>query len=109
VAAGVSIELNRNRLPLIRFGTGWGRFRVSAAFGQPLVLTNMETILNASPTNLGMGMALICASMIYIFGRNKNRNYPPGPPREFLIGSLRYFPQNNFWVHFRDWAHEYGP
>jgi hypothetical protein len=74
-----------------------------------LVSTNMEAILNASPTNLSMAMAFALASMIYIFGRNDSRKYPPGPPREFLIGSLRYFPQNRFWENFRDWAHEYGP
>ncbi|PVG01722.1 cytochrome P450 [Serendipita vermifera] len=34
--------------------------------------------------------------------------YPPGPPREILIGSLRSFPKDHFFRQFCQWAETYG-
>jgi hypothetical protein len=34
--------------------------------------------------------------------------YPPGPPREFLIGTLRSFPKDHFWNRWCQWAAAYG-
>ncbi|PVF98744.1 cytochrome P450 [Serendipita vermifera] len=34
--------------------------------------------------------------------------YPPGPPCEPLIGTLRSFPKHRFYEHFREWAQRYG-
>jgi hypothetical protein len=36
------------------------------------------------------------------------RSRPPGPPREFLIGSLRSFPKTLFLERFCEWAEIYG-
>ncbi|KAG8825363.1 hypothetical protein FRC19_011600 [Serendipita sp. 401] len=33
---------------------------------------------------------------------------PPGPPRDFLIGSMRYFPTSNLWKGFCEWQRSYG-
>ncbi|PVF93583.1 cytochrome P450 [Serendipita vermifera] len=34
--------------------------------------------------------------------------YPPGPPREFLIGALRSFPKSQYLERFCEWATTYG-
>jgi hypothetical protein len=34
--------------------------------------------------------------------------YPPGPPRDFLIGTLRSFPKDKLLERFREWALLYG-
>ncbi|KAG8858663.1 hypothetical protein FRB91_009445 [Serendipita sp. 411] len=33
---------------------------------------------------------------------------PPGPPRDFLIGSLRHFPSSRIWEKFTEWQKLYG-
>ncbi|KAG8992293.1 hypothetical protein FRB95_005541 [Tulasnella sp. JGI-2019a] len=35
--------------------------------------------------------------------------YPPGPPGDFFIGSLRQMPSEYAWSIFTEWAHKYGP
>ncbi|PVF93586.1 cytochrome P450 [Serendipita vermifera] len=35
-------------------------------------------------------------------------SYPPGPPRNFLIGAMRSFPKGNFFECFNEWATIYG-
>ncbi|KAG8753458.1 hypothetical protein FRC14_006019 [Serendipita sp. 396] len=33
---------------------------------------------------------------------------PPGPPRDFLIGSVRHFPRSHIWEKFCEWQKQYG-
>ncbi|KAG8819985.1 hypothetical protein FRC17_010285, partial [Serendipita sp. 399] len=33
---------------------------------------------------------------------------PPGPPQDFLIGSLRHFPNDHIWAKFTEWQKQYG-
>ncbi|PVF93570.1 cytochrome P450 [Serendipita vermifera] len=43
-----------------------------------------------------------------LFKKSHSRSYPPGPPREFLIGAMRSFPKDRFLDTFCDWARTYG-
>lgn len=62
-------------------------------------------------------VALIAAAIGYFVvkrlqhtssGRIRSDPYPPGPPREFLIGALRSFPKSGFLEKFCEWARIYG-
>lgn len=58
-------------------------------------------------------MALLCYFAITglpkVFPRsNVKHPYPPGPPREPLIGAMRNFPKDHFSERFNDWAKKYG-
>jgi hypothetical protein len=45
----------------------------------------------------------------YVFSaKNNAHRYPPGPPRQFLIGALNSFPKDHFYKRFCEWADEYG-
>jgi hypothetical protein len=43
-----------------------------------------------------------------LLSRRAGKPYPPGPPRDFLIGTLRSFPKGQFTEHFCEWARTYG-
>ncbi|PVF93582.1 cytochrome P450 [Serendipita vermifera] len=43
-----------------------------------------------------------------VFAKTQPVSYPPGPPREFLIGTLRSFPKAQFLETFCEWATTYG-
>jgi hypothetical protein len=59
------------------------------------------------------GVGLAAASVLYVCskafsGPNEKRIYPPGPPKDPLIGNLRQFPKDNWWYVFSGWQKEYG-
>lgn len=43
-----------------------------------------------------------------VFKRPQPQAYPPGPPRDPLIGTLRSFPKDRFVERFSEWAVTYG-
>jgi hypothetical protein len=42
------------------------------------------------------------------FNRPSPHPYPPGPPRDPLLGALRVFPKDRFVDRFCEWAKAYG-
>ncbi|PVF92510.1 cytochrome P450 [Serendipita vermifera] len=59
------------------------------------------------------GVGVVAASMLYVCkrafsGPKEKRVYPPGPPKDPLIGNLRQFPKDNWWQVFSGWQKEYG-
>jgi hypothetical protein len=77
----------------------------------------MNTIAVPELLNLSMGtwiFSLTLASVVYFTMSNIRRArsatypYPPGPPREPLIGSMRSFPKDHFFERFDEWATTYG-
>ncbi|CAG8691837.1 1627_t:CDS:2, partial [Acaulospora colombiana] len=59
------------------------------------------------------GVGFVAVSMLYacskaFSGPKEKRVYPPGPPRDPLIGNLRQFPKDNWWHVFSAWQKEYG-
>lgn len=50
-------------------------------------------------------LGYICVKGVY--GKSDHK-YPPGPPRDPLIGNLRQFPNNRFADAFSRWARQYG-
>ncbi|PVF93585.1 cytochrome P450 [Serendipita vermifera] len=57
---------------------------------------------------VGLGYLVLKALQTVVSGRAGIYSYPPGPPRDFLIGTLRSFPKGSFAEHFCDWARTYG-
>ncbi|PVF92647.1 cytochrome P450 [Serendipita vermifera] len=60
-----------------------------------------------------VGVSLLAASALYVcsraFSGPKHKVvYPPGPPKDPLIGNLRQFPKDNWWSVFNQWQKEYG-
>jgi hypothetical protein len=55
-----------------------------------------------------LGYLAIKGVKYVFFGRRDSHIYPPGPPREFLIGTLRSFPMGLFVDGFCEWAKTYG-
>ncbi|KAJ7167405.1 hypothetical protein C8R43DRAFT_877644 [Mycena crocata] len=45
---------------------------------------------------------------LYILTRRRCNNMPPGPPRDPLIGHLRYIPSKQNSLVFHDWSKKYG-
>ncbi|PVF97364.1 cytochrome P450 [Serendipita vermifera] len=43
-----------------------------------------------------------------ILSKKQGRHYPPGPPRDFLIGAMRSFPKDFPSDRFNEWAMAYG-
>ncbi|CAG8690475.1 9827_t:CDS:2, partial [Acaulospora colombiana] len=59
------------------------------------------------------GIGLVTFSVLYACNRALSRPksrvvYPPGPPKDPLIGNLRQFPKDNWWPIFNEWQKEYG-
>lgn len=57
---------------------------------------------------VAIGYLAIKKLRVLVFGKTQPVSYPPGPPREFLIGSLRSFPSGIPTERFREWAMIYG-
>ncbi|PVF93579.1 cytochrome P450 [Serendipita vermifera] len=75
----------------------------------------LSTILD-SPTKtcatslvgISLGYSAIKGLRKVLFDRVGSLSYPPGPPRDFLIGALRSFPKGYFLDGFCQWAETYG-
>jgi hypothetical protein len=70
--------------------------------------------ISTSPVTVG-AIAFSFASVGYIIAQKlqksslpKGTSFPPGPPRDFLIGNLRQFPKHHFYEKFCEWQREYG-
>ncbi|PVF93577.1 cytochrome P450 [Serendipita vermifera] len=61
-----------------------------------------------SLTAAGLSYLAIKGIQRIILPRSKSRSYPPGPPRDFIIGTLRSFPKGQFLERFCEWAETYG-
>jgi hypothetical protein len=59
-------------------------------------------------TVAGLGYLVIKRFHHIVFGKPKYPSYPPGPPRDFIIGALRSFPKGEFLERFCEWAETYG-
>ncbi|PVF93462.1 cytochrome P450 [Serendipita vermifera] len=45
----------------------------------------------------------------YVFSTKSSAHlYPPGPPRQFLLGALKSFPKDHFYQRFCEWSNAYG-
>jgi hypothetical protein len=72
--------------------------------------TDISTFFD-SPAKICIGAFVIGVGYLATKGllsRRADRPYPPGPPRDFLIGALRSFPKGQFTEHFCEWARTYG-
>ncbi|PVF97215.1 cytochrome P450 [Serendipita vermifera] len=61
-----------------------------------------------SVTLASLGYFAITGLKDVLFRDSAEQPYPPGPPREPLIGALRSFPRDHFLQRFNEWARKYG-
>ncbi|PVF97216.1 cytochrome P450 [Serendipita vermifera] len=76
-------------------------------FPSPLVDSPIKTAV------VSLGLASLCYLTVTkiqnaVTKRNDKHAYPPGPPREPLIGAMRSFPKDRFFQRFDEWADTYG-
>lgn len=85
-------------------------------WSQFVSMDNVNSAILESPTKACI-LAFSVISLSYIAvqrlpavlsGRNRSYSHPPGPPREFLIGTLRHFPKARFAEVWSEWAVTYG-
>ncbi|KAJ7249131.1 cytochrome P450 [Mycena haematopus] len=55
---------------------------------------------------LAVAAAVLC--FLYCIRRSSSLPFPPGPPRDPIIGHLRYMPSKNRATVFHEWAKTYG-
>jgi hypothetical protein len=71
-------------------------------------LTDYPIKLGAVTLSLGsLGYVLLQGLKKLTTGADGSR-LPPGPPRMFLLGNLRQFPQDHFYDKFCEWQRLYG-
>jgi hypothetical protein len=59
-------------------------------------------------TGLPLGYLALKQLKGMLFTKVDSRSYPPGPPRDPLLGALRSFPKGHFLDGFCEWADTYG-
>jgi hypothetical protein len=87
---------------------------VAVAFLASVLMEGGFEHIYASPVTIG-AIAVSLASVGYIIAQKLQQSsrsngvlFPPGPPRDFLIGNLRQFPKDHFYDKFCEWQREYG-
>jgi hypothetical protein len=87
-----------------------------ADFNSTMAINDVVSNIFASPFK-AVAFSLSVASLIYLAikgvhsiysGKQKTYLYPPGPPRDPLIGAIRSFPKDHFHERLVEWAGTYG-
>jgi hypothetical protein len=70
----------------------------------------MLSVAHISPPTLWVVvlLVLIASRALYRYFSSPNLPYPPGPPRDPIIGNLRGFPIEYQEKTFAQWANKYG-
>lgn len=78
-------------------------------------MDKIPPIMFESPIKTCAGSLLAVSSTYFVarglqklFKRSERHPYPPGPPREFLLGAMRSFPKGFPLEGFNQWARTYG-
>jgi hypothetical protein len=81
-----------------------------------MTMNDMVSNMFTSPFK-ALAVSLSGASLVYLVvkaaysvftGRRIAHSYPPGPPRDPLIGAIRSFPKDHFYNRVVEWARLYG-
>jgi hypothetical protein len=74
----------------------------------------VSKILDSPAKACGVSLTALTLSYFAIKGlrsdlfKSVSHSYPPGPPRNLLIGAMKSFPKDRFVETFCEWAKTYG-
>jgi len=68
------------------------------------------SLTTLEPTQIGWGAvaSVVLAAFLYYKVTKKSPNYPPGPPRDPILGNARQMAGDHIELKFTDWGKRYG-
>ena len=70
----------------------------------------VSSLSGLEPSQIGWGAAVTVLLAIFLSKvTRRSPNYPPGPPRDPIIGNAREMTGDNIELRFAEWGKRYGP